>query len=69
MQIAASLGISALEATLTRYDLYNADECFMTGTGAEIIPVIKIDGRVIGNGKPGPVTDRLIRAFKKLVKT
>ncbi len=43
------------EPNLTRYDLFNADECFLTGTGAEIVPVVKIDGRVIGTGKPGPV--------------
>ena len=41
------------EPNLTRYDLFNADECFLTGTGAEIVPVVKIDGRVIGTGKPG----------------
>ena len=44
------------EPNLTRYDLFNADECFLTGTGAELVPVVKIDGRVIGTGKPGPVT-------------
>ena len=48
---------------MTRYDLFNADECFLTGTGAEIIAVVKIDGRIIGNGKPGPITARLISAI------
>ncbi len=67
MEIAESLGIKTHEATLTRYDLYNAEECFMTGTGAEIIPVIKIDGRIIGDGEPMVVTKRLINAFKKLI--
>jgi branched-chain amino acid aminotransferase len=67
LELAESLGIESHETSLTRYDLYNADECFMTGTGAEIIPVTKIDGRVIGNGKPGAVTDRLIKSFQNKV--
>ncbi len=66
IEIAESLGIKTHQTTLIRYDLYNADECFMTGTGAEIIPVIKIDGRVVGNGKPGAITRRLIKIFQKL---
>jgi hypothetical protein len=49
-------GVAVSEPNLTRYDLFNAEECFLTGTGAEIIAVVKIDGRVIGTGKPGPVT-------------
>ena len=48
------------EPNLTRYDLFNADECFLTGTGAEVVPVVKIDGRVIGTGKPGPITENLV---------
>jgi branched-chain amino acid aminotransferase len=67
LNIAPSCGITSLETALTRYDLYTADECFMTGTGAEIMPVTKIDGRLIGNGSPGPVTMRLIEGFRKLV--
>ncbi len=67
MEIAESLGIRTHETTLTHYDLYNADECFMTGTGAEIIPVIKIDGRVVGNGGPGRVTQSLIEGFKQQI--
>ncbi|GAB4406152.1 MAG: branched-chain-amino-acid transaminase [Thermodesulfovibrionales bacterium] len=66
MEIAETLGIKAHETTLTRYDIYNADECFMTGTGAEIIPVIKIDGRAIGEGKPGSITEKLVNGLKKL---
>src|SRR5262245_15812201 len=54
MEIAAESGCSVSEPNLTRYDLFNADECFLTGTGAEIVPVVKIDGRVIGRGRPGP---------------
>ena len=57
------------EPNLTRYDLFNADECFLTGTGAEIMPVIKIDGRVIGSGKPGLYTAKLITGYKALVQS
>src|SRR5439155_2815289 len=60
MSLACEAGIPVSEPNLTRYDLYVADECFLTGTGAEIIPVTKIDGRVIGTGRPGPVTKRLV---------
>ena len=56
------------EPNLTRYDLFNADECFLTGTGAEVIPVVKIDGRVIGTGKPGPATTGLVRNYHALTK-
>jgi branched-chain amino acid aminotransferase len=63
--LAPSCGIASRETALTRYDLYTADECFMTGTGAEIMPVTMIDGRAIGNGKPGPATKGLIEGFKK----
>ena len=65
----AGRAISDLEVSepnLTRYDLFNADECFLTGTGAEIVPVVKIDGRVIGTGKPGPVTEETVRAIPRL---
>lgn len=51
------------ESLLTRYDLYTADECFMTGSGAEIVPVVQIDGRCIGSGKPGPMTADLRQRF------
>jgi branched-chain amino acid aminotransferase len=66
-EVAGSLGIEAHETALTRYDLYNADECFMTGTGAEIVPVIKIDGRMIGDGRPGIMTQKLIKGFMELI--
>lgn len=66
IEIAEALGLGARETTLTRYDLYNADECFMTGTGAEIVPIIKIDGRTIGDGRPGKTTKRLLRRFREL---
>ena len=67
MELAEKMGIKTYEATLVQYDLYNTDECFMTGTGAEIMPVIKIDGRVIGNGRPGPITGKLINSFNELI--
>jgi branched-chain amino acid aminotransferase len=68
-ELAEKLHIPFQTGILTRYDLYNADECFLTGTGAEIIPVIGIDGRKIGNGKPGTVTWELIEAFKERLKS
>src|SRR4051794_11395645 len=60
IDLARENGWPVTEPNLTRYDLFNADECFLTGTGAEIIPVTKIDGRVIGTGKPGPITKTLV---------
>lgn len=66
MELARLSGMSVSEPNLTRYDLFNADECFLTGTGAELIPVVKIDGRVIGTGKPGPVTRDLVAKYKAL---
>ena len=68
MELAEQSGIKVLETNLTRYDLFNADECFLTGTGAEIMPVIKIDGRVIGSGKPGALSLKLIEAYHALTK-
>lgn len=67
LELAESIGIKTHQTTMTRYDLYNADECFMTGTGAEIIPVTRIDGRVIGEGKPGNVMRRLVKGFREIV--
>jgi branched-chain amino acid aminotransferase len=69
MDIAKELGVPEREANLTRYDLWCADECFLTGSGAEVIPVVKLDGRTIGTGKPGPVTKRFIAEFRKRVLT
>jgi branched-chain amino acid aminotransferase len=68
MDIAAESGLKVSEPNLTRYDLFNADECFLTGTGAELVPVVKIDGRVIGNGKPGPITAKLMAQYHSLTK-
>jgi len=69
MDLALDSRLAVSEPNLTRYDLFNADECFLTGTGAEIIPVVKIDGRVIGTGQPGPVTRELISSYHALTKT
>ncbi|MBM4079031.1 MAG: branched-chain amino acid aminotransferase, partial [Planctomycetes bacterium] len=68
MDLARKARIAVAEEDLTRYDLYLADECFLTGTAAEIVPVVKIDGRTIGDGKPGKVTRRLLKAFRALTK-
>lgn len=68
LELAAETGMKVGEPNLTRYDLFNADECFLTGTGAEIVPVVKIDGRVIGTGKPGPVTRDLEARYHALTK-
>jgi branched-chain amino acid aminotransferase len=67
--IAAELGLPIREADLTRYDVWNADECFLTGTAAEVIPVVKLDGRVIGTGRPGAVTQRVLGSFRRRVLT
>jgi branched-chain amino acid aminotransferase len=68
IEIAEAAGVKVSEPNLTRYDLFNADECFVTGTGAEIMPVVKIDGRVIGTGKPGPLTRKLVGEYHALTK-
>jgi branched-chain amino acid aminotransferase len=68
MELAVAAGIDCREATLTRHDLYTADEMFITGTAAEVVPVVELDGRAIGDGVPGPVTRRLAAAFHQLVR-
>jgi len=68
-EIAQKLGYSLTEPELTRYDLFTADECFLTGTAAEIIPVVKLDSRDIGNGKPGEVTAKFIACFRELTRS
>jgi branched-chain amino acid aminotransferase len=67
-EIAAGFGISVQEPEMTRYDVYTADECFLTGTAAEIIPVVSLDKRPIGSGKPGPQTARFIARFRELTQ-
>ncbi|HEY6169908.1 MAG TPA: branched-chain-amino-acid transaminase, partial [Verrucomicrobiae bacterium] len=69
MELARAAGIAVSEPNLTRYDLFNADECFLTGTGAELIPVVKIDGRVIGSGRPGPIFRDLVGRYHALTTT
>jgi branched-chain amino acid aminotransferase len=69
LELADQLGIPRVERSLTRYDLFVADEFFLTGTAAEVIPVVSLDRRVIGDGKPGPLTRRFIAAFKELAST
>lgn len=69
MELAHKAGIVVREATLVRHDLYTAEECFLTGTAAEVIPVVTIDGRTIGSGSPGPITTRLIKDFYALVRS
>ena len=65
-EMAAELGITILEPNMTRYDIFTADECFLTGTAAEIIPAVKLDTRLIGPGTPGPLTRKLIARFREL---
>ena len=69
MQLARESGLKVSEPNLTRYDIFNADECFVTGTGAEVVPVVKVDGRVIGSGKPGPRTRELVKRYHDLVQS
>jgi branched-chain amino acid aminotransferase len=69
MELAQKEGIPLKETPFTRHDLYVSDECFLTGTAAEVIPVIEVDQRLIGDGKPGPVTRRLIDLFRNLTQT
>jgi branched-chain amino acid aminotransferase len=66
LELARKRRLAAAEEPITRYDVYTADEAFMTGTAAEIVPVVSLDGRSIGTGKPGEVTKRLIGDFKAL---
>ncbi len=68
IEMAREASVAVSEPNLTRYDLFNADECFLTGTGAELIPVVKIDGRVVGTGKPGPITKSLVAKYKALTQ-
>jgi branched-chain amino acid aminotransferase len=67
-EIAAELGLKISEVNLTRHDIFVADECFLTGTAAEVIPVIKVDNRVIGTGKPGPISARMIARFREITR-
>lgn len=67
LDIAKDLNLVVEEPDITRYDLWTADECFLTGSGAEVIPVVKLDGRTIGGGTPGPITRAILAEFRKRV--
>ena len=67
--LARDAGIEVREIVLPRHDVYIADECFLTGTAAEVIPVVKLDGRTIGEGVPGPITHDLGARFKELTRS
>jgi branched-chain amino acid aminotransferase len=67
LSLASELNIPAGDTAITQYDLYTADECFVTGTGAEIMPVVMVDGRRIGDGTPGKITLCLLDAFRRLI--
>lgn len=62
-------GTPVTEITMTRHDIFTADECFLTGTAAEVIPAVQLDRRPIGDGKPGPITRKLVEKFKALVNS
>ena len=68
IDLAREAKIPVQEMALTRHDVYSADECFLTGTAAEVVPVVKVDGRPVGNGKPGPLTRQLRERFHQLAR-
>jgi branched-chain amino acid aminotransferase len=68
LELAQQANIPTVQQAMTRHDIYVADECFLTGSAAEVIPVVKLDDRRIGEGKPGPVTQQLNEAFRELVR-
>jgi branched-chain amino acid aminotransferase len=69
LELAAEMGLPVREEMLTLYHVFSADECFLTGTAAEIAPVSKVDGRIVGDGKPGPITKRLMARFREVTVT
>ncbi len=68
MDIASELSIPCRQQALTRYDLWTAEECFLTGTAAEVIPCVEVDHREVGNGQPGVMTQRFIAKFRENVR-
>ena len=68
MELARAAGIPVQEPALTRHDVYTADECFLTGTAAEVVAVVKCDARLIGSGKPGPITKQLRERFFQMAR-
>jgi len=69
IEVAARLGVPLAERVFTLHDVYTADECFLSGTGAEVGPVVEVDARPIGAGRPGPTTTEIMRAFRDLVRS
>lgn len=69
IELAREKGYEVVERLFTLFDVYTADECFLTGTAAEVIPMVKLDSRTIGNGKPGPITIGLMQSFRTLTKS
>lgn len=69
MKLAQGAGIEVRETAMVRHDIYIADECFLTGTAAEVIAVVSLDGRTIGTGKPGPITQDLLVRFRNLTQS
>ena len=63
------MGIEVSEVALTKHDVYIADECFLTGTAAEVVPVVEVDSRTIGDGTPGPMTRELMAKFHELTRS
>jgi branched-chain amino acid aminotransferase len=68
-ELAAEMKLPLRQEDMTQYQVYTADECFLTGTAAEIAPVSKVDGRIVGDGHPGPITKRLMERFKEVTLT
>jgi len=69
IELAAEAGIPLREMDMSRYDLYTADELFLTGTAAEVVPVAEYDKRIIGEGRPGPITLQLMARFRELAES
>ena len=69
IELADDIGITTTESIFTRYDVYTADECFLTGTAAEVVSVVSADSRLIGDGKPGAITGKLMEAFRELARS
>lgn len=67
--LAGDQEVRVVEQSMTRFDIYTCDECFLTGTAAEVIPAVELDHRPIGNGRPGPITGQFIEAFRALTRT
>ncbi len=69
IELAREAGIEVRQVPLTKHDVYIADECFLTGTAAEVVSVVKVDARTIGDGTPGPITRQLAESFRKLTRS